>query len=78
VVSRDRPREGVQAITLRLPNEIYDALKTVAFATDTSINQLAVGALADFLADDARRDAIKALGQRVQSTLEVDLAKLRR
>jgi predicted HicB family RNase H-like nuclease len=48
--SKDRTQEQI-AMTVRLPAEVHEALRTVAFAGGTSINDVVVRAVGNFLVD---------------------------
>jgi hypothetical protein len=45
----------VQALTLRVPVEDYDLLRTEAFVRDLSINEVVLGAIRTAIAPDRRR-----------------------
>ncbi len=72
-----QPREEVQALTLRVPREVHEALRTLSFATGTSINELALRALRDFLAEKGHREAVTASLGKAQDQYRVALDKLR-
>ena len=74
--SKDRTQEQI-AMTVRLPAEIHEALRTVAFAGGTSINDVVVRAIGDFLADKGRREAVDAMATRVRQQYRVALDKLK-
>ncbi|CAN5116571.1 hypothetical protein BH20ACT24_BH20ACT24_20930 [soil metagenome] len=70
-------REEIQAVTLRVPKEVHEALRTLSFATGTSINDLALRALGDFLAEKGHREAVKSFLGKAQEQYRVALDKLR-
>ncbi len=74
--SKDRTQEQI-AMTVRLPAEVHEALRTVAFAGGTSINDVVVRAIGDFLADKGRREAVDAMATRVRQQYRVALDKLK-
>lgn len=47
-----------EQLLLRVPPELKQALKTVAFFTDRSMNEIAVTALAAYLSDNPALEAI--------------------
>ena len=71
-------KEGkqTQALTIRVPIDVHEALRTLAFATDTSVNDLVLRAVADFLSDAGHREAVDALSRRMREQYRVALDKL--
>lgn len=65
-----------QMLTVRVPRELHDGLRTLAFATETSINELVVRAIANFMAADAHDEAVDAFLRRSQTKWRVALDKL--
>lgn len=65
-----------QAVTLRLSKEEYEALRTFAFVTESSINEVARRALRDFLAAQGRREEFDALLKKARTQYRVALDKL--
>jgi hypothetical protein len=74
--SKGRTQEQI-AMTVRLPAEVHEALRTVAFSGGTSINDVVVRAVGDFLADKGRREAVDAMATRVREQYRVALDKLK-
>jgi hypothetical protein len=64
-------------MTVRLPTEVHEALKTVAFAGGTSLNDVVLRAIGDLLADKGRREAVDAMATRVREQYRVALDKLK-
>lgn len=63
-------------MTLRVPREVYEAMKTFAFATDASINDVALKAIHTFLASEGHEEQVAALLKKAQSQYRVALDKL--
>ena len=74
--SKGRTHEQV-AMTVRLPAEVHEALRTVAFAGGTSLNDVVLRAIADHLADKGRREAVDTMATRVREQYRVALHKLK-
>jgi hypothetical protein len=70
------PREEVQVLTIRVPKDVHEAVRTLAFATDSSINDVALRAIRDHLATGGHRKAVEGLGARVIEQYAVALDKL--
>lgn len=65
-----------QAVTLRLSKEEYEALRTFAFVTSSSINEVARRALRDFLVAKGRSEEFDALLKKARTQYRVALDKL--
>jgi hypothetical protein len=74
---RKERREGQVALTVRLPAEVHEALRTVAFASGGSLNDVVLRAVGDFLSDKGRREAVDAMATRVREQYRVALDKLK-
>ena len=68
----------MQAITLRVPKDLYETMKSVAYATETSLNEFAVRGLAEYVAQEEHLKALDSLSRRIQEQARVGLDKLRR
>ena len=66
---RDHTAE-TRIFTARLPEAEYEALRSYAFLTATSMNDVVVGALRAFLAEHAREHDIDAARERFRSTVK--------
>ncbi|RCW41083.1 hypothetical protein DFQ14_109160 [Halopolyspora algeriensis] len=64
-------------LTLRLPTEMAEALRTTAFATNTSVNELTKRAIADYLQQHARTDTVRAAFESTLQQHAVALDKLK-
>ena len=71
------PTHEQVAMTVRLPTEVHEALKTVAFAGGTSLNDVVLRAIGDLLADKGRREAVDTMATRVREQYRVALHKLK-
>lgn len=76
-MSASRKVQEQVAMTVRLPKEVHEALRTVAFASDASLNDVVLRAVADFLGDKGRREAVDAMATRVRERYRVALDKLK-
>lgn len=73
----DPKTHGQVAMTVRLPSEVHEALRAVAFASSASLNDVVLRAVADFLGDRARREAVDAMAGRVREQYREALDKLK-
>lgn len=64
-------------LTVRLPEEMADALKTYAFATDTSVNDVIKRAVADYLHNHGRTEMVQAAFDKALAQHQVALDKLK-
>lgn len=69
-------KQDLQQVNVRVPRDVYEALRTYAYATDTSINESVVRAIADFLATQGRRDEVEAFLQRARKQYRGALDRL--
>lgn len=51
-------RNRKEVLTVRVPKELHESLRTLAFATDASMNDIVVDALRAHLAQKRHRDAV--------------------
>lgn len=68
--------KDTQAMTLRVPTEVYEAMKTYGFATQTSMNEVALKAIRDFLTGEGHQEEVAAFLKRAQKQYRVALDKL--
>ncbi|MFA5786260.1 MAG: DNA-binding protein [Actinomycetota bacterium] len=68
--------KAVQALTLRIPKEEYDALRAYSFVTELSINEVAVRAIRDYLVAEGRRAEFDALLHKARTQYRTALNKL--
>lgn len=66
-----------QALTLRLPPELHEQLRTLSFLTRRSINDLATEAFAEWMESSGRELLVNAAGQHGQDRHRVALDKLK-
>lgn len=69
-------RQGTRQLNVRVPTDLYDALRTYAYATDTTINDAVGRALVDFLSTKGRHDEISSFLQRARNQYRTTLDKL--
>ena len=73
---RKEVRQEAQTLTIRVPKDVHEALRTTAFATDTSINDLVLRAIRDFLGNEAHRRKVEGFLRKAQGQYRVALDKL--
>src|SRR4051794_29988579 len=72
-----RPQSDVHTMSLRLPGDLFEALRTYAFVTDApSMNDVVLRALRDLLAQQGRAEEIEALLKRTTERYQVAFDKL--
>ena len=69
-------KQDLQQLNVRVPRDIYDALRTYAYATDSSINDVVMRALADLLASKGRQEEVDSFLKGAQKQYRVALDKL--
>jgi predicted transcriptional regulator len=52
--------QDTKPLTVRLPDELAEALRNYAFVADTSANEVVKAALAEYLKDHAHTDIVRA------------------
>lgn len=65
------------AMTVRLPPEVHEALRVVAFATGASLNDIVLRSVGEFLADKSRRETVDRIATQVREQYRVALDKLK-
>lgn len=70
-------RQEPVAMTVRLPLEVHEALRVVAFGTGASLNDVVLRAVGDFLTDKSRRETVDRLATQVRERYRVALDKLK-
>lgn len=75
-VGEQAQSRAAQAVTLRVPEEVYEAMRTFSFATQTTINDMVLRAVVDFLAQKGRDEEVGALLKKAQDQYRVALDKL--
>lgn len=63
-------------LTLRLPAEMAETLRTFAFVTDSSVNEAVKRAVAEFLTTHARAEMVQAAFEKTLSDHKIALDKL--
>lgn len=66
-----------QALSVRMPTDMHEALKVLSYATDRSINDLVLRAVGNFLADEGHREAVDAFAAKAQKQYRVAFDKLK-
>ena len=72
----ERGSEDAQAMTIRLPRDEYEAVRTYAFVTKKTINEVVRMAVLDYLAGSGRQKQMDAIIARIQKSRRVALDKL--
>lgn len=65
-----------RAFRLRMPQDLYDAVKAAAFYTDRSMNELVVEAVQKHLAQELRSEQFEAMLDQGESRYRAVLDKL--
>lgn len=76
MAKKNEARE-TQMLTVRVPKELHEGLRTLAFVRETTINDLAVRALADFMASKGHDEAVEGFLKQAQAKWRVALDKLK-
>jgi hypothetical protein len=61
VSTQERPKTGTHTLTVRMPDDVFEALRTHAFASGISANDVVVRSVIDYLAADGRDATVQAL-----------------
>lgn len=69
-------KADIQAVTLRVPRDVYEAMRTHAFATDTTINEMATRAIYNYLIEDGREQEVDAFLDKARKQYRGALDKL--
>jgi NRPS condensation-like uncharacterized protein len=70
------PKQDLQQLNVRVPKDVYDALRTYAYATDSTINDAVLRAIVDFLAARGRQEEVDAFLKGARKQYRVALDKL--
>jgi len=73
---QQKRRTEVQQLNVRVPREIYEALRTYAYATNSTINDAAIQAIVDFLSNRGRDKQVDAFLTKARKDWRVALDKL--
>ena len=74
-MTRGREAQEVQQLNVRVPRDVYEALRTYAYATNSTLKDAAVCALVDLLSEqDVKRSGCVSEARR--KAWRVDLDKL--
>lgn len=66
VERKSSSKQDLQQVNVRVPRDVYEALRTYTYATDVSMNEAVVRAVIDFLATQGRREEVEAFLQRAR------------
>lgn len=69
-------KQDLQQLNVRVPKDVYDALRTSAYATDSTINEAVLRAIVDFLAARGRQEEVDAFLKGARKQYRVALDKL--
>ena len=69
-------KQELQQLNVRVPKDVFQALRTFAYATDSTINEAVVRALVDFLAVRGRQEEVDAFLKGARRQYRVALDKL--
>jgi hypothetical protein len=69
-------KQDLQQLNVRVPRDVYDALRTYAYATDSTINDAVLRAVVDFLAARGRQEEVDAFLKGARKQYRVALDKL--
>ncbi|MBA3631052.1 MAG: DNA-binding protein [Actinobacteria bacterium] len=69
-------KQELQQLNVRVPKDVFQALRTFAYATDSTINEAVVRALVDFLAARGRQEEVDAFLKGARRQYRVALDKL--
>lgn len=69
-------KQNLQQLNVRVPKDVYDALRTYAYATDSPINEAVLRALADFLASQGRQEEVDSFLKGARKQYRAALDKL--
>jgi NRPS condensation-like uncharacterized protein len=65
-----------QVLTVRMPKDEHEALRSYAFATGASMNDIVLRAIREFLASSGRREEFDALLTKARKQYRLALDKL--
>jgi hypothetical protein len=67
--------KDTQVVTVRLPRDVYEGLRALSFATDTSINELVLRAVGNYM-KGGHRELVDDAATRVREQYRVALDRL--
>jgi hypothetical protein len=65
-----------QMLTVRVPKDVHDALRTLSFATGMSLNDIVLRSIGDYLGSQGHREAVEGFLRRARERYRVALDKL--
>ncbi|MEX0756157.1 MAG: hypothetical protein WD556_13760 [Actinomycetota bacterium] len=70
-------REGAtRQLTVRVPEEVHEAIRTLSVAIEVSANEIVLRAVRDYLSNEGHRDAVDSFARQAQDRYAVALEKL--
>lgn len=76
VERKSASKQNLQQVNVRVPRDVYEALRTYTYATDVSMNEVVLRAIVDFLATQGRREEVEAFLQRARKQYRGALDRL--
>jgi predicted transcriptional regulator len=73
---RQKENRDVQMLTVRVPKDLHEALRTLAFVQKTTINDIVIRSVADYMGSEGHQKAVEGLLGRAQEKWRVALDKL--
>lgn len=67
---------GTQQVTVRVPRDVHDALRTLSLASGRRINDLVLCSIRDYLGSEGHREAVDGFLTRAREQYRVALDKL--
>jgi plasmid stability protein len=71
-----RKQVKVQQLNVRVPTEVHAGLRMLAAATETSINDIVLGALRNYLSEEGHRKAVERFVKQGRTLYRAALDKL--
>lgn len=68
--------KDTQMVTVRMPRDVYEGLRALSFATETSINELVLRGVGNYMSQEGHRELVDAAAARVRERYRVALDKL--
>jgi uncharacterized protein (DUF1778 family) len=66
----------MKQLTIRVNEDLYEAVRAAAFATETSVTDLVARSIAAYLADEGRREEVEAVLRKARTQYRDALDKL--
>lgn len=72
-----KTQQEARQVLVRMPDDEHEALRTYAFVTDRTVNDVVRHAVREFITGEGRREEIDAIVQRIRKARRGALDKLR-